>query len=148
MKVLLAIDDSSFSEAALHAVITQFRPNQTEVQVTHVMEVVLLVPSMVPGPNLTPDFAVMRQEAVAQAKAVVERAAAKLKSAGFTVTTDVEEGEPRARIVEQAKTWGADLIVIGSHGRKGLQRFLMGSVSESVARHAHCSVQIVRIPAA
>jgi nucleotide-binding universal stress UspA family protein len=37
------------------------------------------------------------------------------------------------------------LIVVGSHGRKGLDRFFMGSVSEAVARHAHCSVQIVRV---
>lgn len=50
------------------------------------------------------------------------------------------------RDLEQASKWGADLIVLGSHGRKGLKHFLLGSVSETVARHAICSVEIVRVP--
>jgi nucleotide-binding universal stress UspA family protein len=43
-----------------------------------------------------------------------------------------------------ADLWGADLIVVGSHGRRGVDRYLMGSVSEAVALHAHCSVEVVR----
>jgi nucleotide-binding universal stress UspA family protein len=54
------------------------------------------------------------------------------------------EGEPRTEILDKAKAWGADLIVLGSHGRQGWDRLLMGSVAESVALHAHCSVQVVR----
>jgi nucleotide-binding universal stress UspA family protein len=53
-------------------------------------------------------------------------------------------GEPRAVILDEAKAWGANLIVLGSHGRHGLERMLMGSVAESVALHAHCSVEVVR----
>jgi nucleotide-binding universal stress UspA family protein len=56
----------------------------------------------------------------------------------------IELGEPRTMILDTAKTWGADLIVLGSHGRRGMDRFLMGSVSEAVAIHAHCSVEVVR----
>jgi nucleotide-binding universal stress UspA family protein len=56
----------------------------------------------------------------------------------------IELGEPRAVILDAAKTWGSDLIVLGSHGRRGMDRFLMGSVSEAVAIHAHCSVEVVR----
>ena len=41
-------------------------------------------------------------------------------------------------------SWSADLIVLGSHGRRGWDRFLMGSVAESVAVHAHCSVEVIR----
>jgi nucleotide-binding universal stress UspA family protein len=47
-------------------------------------------------------------------------------------------------ILDEAKTWGADLIVMGSHGRHGLDRLVMGSVAEAVASHAHCSVEVVR----
>jgi len=47
-------------------------------------------------------------------------------------------------IVEQAKKWGSDLIVLGSHGWRGVDRVLMGSVSEYVAIHAPCSVEIIR----
>jgi nucleotide-binding universal stress UspA family protein len=62
-------------------------------------------------------------------------------------TADVEPGNPKSAIIDAANKWHADLIVLGSHGRSAVQRFLMGSVSEAVVRHAHCSVEIVRIPA-
>jgi nucleotide-binding universal stress UspA family protein len=53
-------------------------------------------------------------------------------------------GEPRGVILDTAKTWGADLIVLGSHGRRGLDRLLLCSVSEAVAIHARCSVEVIR----
>lgn len=58
----------------------------------------------------------------------------------------VEHEAPAKSILEEAKKWDADLIVMGSHGRRGLDRFAMGSVSESVAMTAHCSVEVVRPP--
>jgi universal stress protein A len=62
------------------------------------------------------------------------------------VETAVEVGDIREKIIDRASDWGADLIVVGSHGRSGIQRFLLGSVAEFVARNAHCSVEIVRTP--
>jgi nucleotide-binding universal stress UspA family protein len=53
-------------------------------------------------------------------------------------------GEPRAFLLDEAKAWPADLIVLGSHGRHGLDHLLMGSVAESVALYADCSVEVVR----
>jgi nucleotide-binding universal stress UspA family protein len=85
-------------------------------------------------------------ESVEEAKALAAKAAGALRSAGVNVTTAVVQGDPKSIILDNAKTWGADLIVLGSHGRKGLERFLVGSVSEAVLRHAHCSVEIVRLP--
>jgi nucleotide-binding universal stress UspA family protein len=67
-----------------------------------------------------------------------------LENVGFRPTTAVKEGDPRTEIINMASEWHADLIMVGSHGRTGLDRLLMGSVSEAVARHAPCSVQIVR----
>lgn len=55
----------------------------------------------------------------------------------------VECGHPAMRIVEIAKRWPADLIVIGSHGRSGVQRMLLGSVAEEVMRHAPSPVLVV-----
>lgn len=81
-----------------------------------------------------------------QAHEIVERAAKTLSAAGFRVTTSVTTGDARSVILDAAAEWNADLIVLGSRGRTGLGRFLLGSVSEAVARHAHCSVEIVRIP--
>ena len=86
------------------------------------------------------------RESAEEANALVAKAAGTLRSAGVNVTTAIVQGDPKSIILDDAKTWGADLIVLGSHGRKGLERFLVGSVSEAVLRHAHCSVEIVRLP--
>jgi nucleotide-binding universal stress UspA family protein len=64
--------------------------------------------------------------------------------AGFKVDVRVVEAETRTGILDVAAEWRADLIALGSHGRKGVKRFLLGSVAESVARNARCSVLIVR----
>ena len=65
---------------------------------------------------------------------------------GFDASASVREGDPKTVILDCATEWGADLIVVGSHGRKGVARFVLGSVSEVVARYARCSVEIVRLP--
>ncbi len=56
----------------------------------------------------------------------------------------VEVGQPAPTIVNAAKAWPADIIVIGSHGRGGVQRALVGSVAEAVMRHAPCPVLVIR----
>ena len=126
MKVLLAIDDSKFSETAAQAIIQQMRPDSTEVRILHVVQLSL--------PN----------EGLRQGKDLVVRAEQVLSKAGFKVSTAVGEGDPRVAVIDYAAHWNADLIVVGSHGRTGLERLLMGSVAESIARHTHCSIEIVR----
>jgi nucleotide-binding universal stress UspA family protein len=138
MKVLLAIDDSKFSEAAARAIIDHMPPEPTEVCVLHVAEMPV-VPYSYVGP--------VREESLKMSKELVERTGEQLGKAGYKVQTVVEEeGDPRVKIIDRAAHWKADLIVMGSHGRKGLDRFMMGSVAESVVRHARCSVLVVRIP--
>ena len=78
------------------------------------------------------------------AGALVASTAAQLRAAGFTTSTSVRDGDPRQAILIAARDWRADLVVMGSHGKKGVDRLLLGSVSDSVARHAPCSVEIVR----
>ncbi|HEV3203601.1 MAG TPA: universal stress protein, partial [Gemmataceae bacterium] len=56
------------------------------------------------------------------------------------------EGDPATEIVLHAKEAGIDLIVMGTHGRTGLERFLIGSVAEKVMRDAPCSVLVVKLP--
>jgi len=56
------------------------------------------------------------------------------------------EGDPAAEIVRYAADAGIDLVVMGTHGRTGLERLLMGSVAEKVMRDAHCSVLVVKLP--
>ena len=147
MKILLAVDESKFSEAAVQTVLAQARPHETEVRVLHVLE----PPSLLMGREMggyDPEFEAVWKALRDQAKALVEKTEGKLRTAGFTVSPSLEEGDPKSKIIDAAKEWNADLIVLGSHGRTGLQRFFLGSVAESVARHAECSVEIVRIPSA
>jgi len=140
MKLLLAIDDSRFSEAATQAVIAQFQPQETEVKVLNVVDLLLPIP--------TSDAAGYRELSLKGGQDLVQKAERMLSNAGFKTEAAVEEGDPTSKIIDQAARWKASLIVMGSHGRKGLSRFLMGSVAQNVSRHASCSVQIVRIPGA
>jgi nucleotide-binding universal stress UspA family protein len=137
MRILLAIDDSKFSEAATQAVIAQHQPLGTQVKVLNVVDLAIPIP--------TSFAAGFREESLKHGQEVVRRAEQMLNTAGFTVQTAVEEGDPKSRIIDLAAQWNAELIVVGSHGRKGIDRFLMGSVAEGIARHAPCSVEIVRI---
>jgi nucleotide-binding universal stress UspA family protein len=116
------------------------QPGETQVCVLHVVDLTLPIP--------TSDAEGFRQESLRQGKELVQRAKQTLTKAGFKVQTELEEGYPKSRIVDYAAHWKADLIVVGSHGRKGLERFLIGSVAESVARYARCSVLVVRRGAA
>jgi nucleotide-binding universal stress UspA family protein len=77
---------------------------------------------------------------------MLESLAHQAKEAGIKVEFIQEIGNPGPVICELAKTWGADLIVVGSHGRKGLSEMLLGSVSNYVVHHATCSVMVVHEP--
>jgi nucleotide-binding universal stress UspA family protein len=145
MKILLAVDESKFSEAALQSVLARPRTQDMEVRVLHVVEAPTHLMS-IEIIEYDAEFEAVWKALREQAKALVEKVTGKLRAAGFSVTPSLEEGDPTSKIIDVANEWKADLIVLGSHGRKGLQRFLMGSVAESVARHADCSVELVRIP--
>jgi nucleotide-binding universal stress UspA family protein len=72
----------------------------------------------------------------------VKSTAAKLLDSHYTVSTKVAVGSPAATLGEEATK--ADLVVVASHGRRGVSRFLMGSVSHAVIHHATCPVLVVR----
>jgi nucleotide-binding universal stress UspA family protein len=147
MRLLLAIDDSAYSQAAVNAVIAQFRRDGTEVRVLNVIEwpselsasLVFTPGAMDAGPVMD-----LREDARRQSDELLARAAEQLQAAGFSVSREMREGDARHVILERATEWRPDVIVVGSHGRTGLDRFLLGSVSENVVRHAPCSVAVVR----
>ena len=143
MKILLAIDDSKFSKAATQAVIARAHPKSTEVRVLHVVEP--FAPILAGEGGYDPTLEAFWDEATKKAKIVVAKTAETLRSHGIKATTAVQQGDPKSMIIDVSNKWRADLIVLGSHGRTGLERFLMGGVSDAIARHARCSVEIVRI---
>jgi nucleotide-binding universal stress UspA family protein len=88
--------------------------------------------------TLVPGFEEMAKDAIVKA---TRQAAACGATAEFAV---LPLGEPATAIVREAQACGATLIIVGSHGRTGISRALVGSVAERVVRHAHCPVLVVR----
>lgn len=78
-------------------------------------------------------------EGIAQLRQDVDRA----QAAGVTAEFTQSVGEPTAMICNLADSWQADLIMVGSHGRRGIRELLLGSVSNYVMHQAHCSVMVV-----
>jgi nucleotide-binding universal stress UspA family protein len=145
MKLLLATDGSDFSTAAAKSVADRPWPPASEVKVVSIADV--FVPAVDPWYTAGEMMEQIREASLAQAKDAVIGAEKILSDAGMKTSSEVLMGSPKARIVEEASQWGANLIVVGSHGRRGLSRVLIGSVSEAIAIRAHCSVEVIRVPA-
>jgi nucleotide-binding universal stress UspA family protein len=146
MKILLAVDGSLCSDRAVEEIGHRPWPPGSEIKVLTAFELPLPpIPEVWGAPQEY--FEELDRAASSQARSIVERAVAKLRSAMGSETNIKGEpvpGPPRVVILEEARSWGADLIVVGSHGYRMLERFLLGSVSQSIVSHAKCSVEVVR----
>jgi nucleotide-binding universal stress UspA family protein len=146
MKILLAIDGSPCSTAAVEEVGNRPWPEGSTVKVLTSYE--LPVPPTAETWALPLNYFDEMDVALGkQAQNVVNRAIEKLKSkSNKTISIDgvLLPGPPRTVILDEAERWGADLIVVGSHGYRAWERFLLGSVSQAVVSHAKCSVEVVR----
>jgi nucleotide-binding universal stress UspA family protein len=148
LKVLLATDGSASSDQAAQSVAERPWPAGTEVRVLSAVE--LLLPAgyaFFEPPNFdTPFLESTRAESMKRSQDAIARAREKLDAAGLKTTESVSVLMEPARtiILNEATEWGADLIVLGSHGHRGIDRLLLGSVSEAVAMHAGCSVEVIR----
>lgn len=148
MKILLAVDGSAFSEEAVREVARRPWPEGSEIKVISAVE-----PAYVPAaePWVLPDnyFEELDRLADDRGRSAVE-SALKLLSDREGIPVKVSTARPRGpaqkEILEEAEAWGAELIVLGSHGYGFWNRLLLGSVSQAVAAHAPCSVEIVKRP--
>ena len=146
MKILLAIDGSPCSDAAIEEIARRPWPEGSFVKVLNTFEL--------PAPPTPEAWAVplnyfeeMDSALRKQARNIVDRAVDKLKTRlNKTISLDatILPGPARTVILDEAESWGADLIVLGSHGYRAWERFLLGSVSQAVVSHAKCSVEVVR----
>ncbi len=146
MKILLATDGSAHSKAAVEEVARRPFPLNTKVRIVSAYERTPLITAMGPMGVSQDYYAEADLHALKAAENTTENAAKILrkKNPALTITTIVIEGSPKSVILKEAETFRADLIVVGSHGHGVVERFLLGSVSQSVAMHAKCSVEIVR----
>lgn len=143
MKIILATDGSACSERAVEEVARRPWPADSQVRAISVVEppAPLVAEPYMGLANYFEEVEALKRK---QAAAALEAAAEKLRAGGLQVSTEVLTGSPKRLIVEEADAWGADLIVVGSHGYKSWERMLLGSVSQAVAAHAACSVEIAR----
>lgn len=143
MKLLLAIDNSKYSAEVIKEVARRLWPPKTIVRVLSVVE-----PVPPPAAELWYDaggsLEGTRQEMVKRAKELTQKASERLKRKELKIESAVREGDARSVIVDEARKWSADLVVLGSHGYTGIKRLLLGSVASSVVSHAPCSVEVVR----
>ena len=150
MKILLAVDGSVYSDAAVEELAKRPWPPQSEVKVITAAELPLPI-GMEPW-AVSPDYFEELGKSVRKAaQGVIDSALLKLKTIAdktLKITSEIIEGSPRQVIVDEAEKWGADLIVMGSRGLGAWNRLLLGSVSSAVVHHAKCSVEIVRTPRA
>ena len=144
MRIVLATDGSAYSEAAVDELASRPVPVNSQVLVISVVELPSF-PWAFPGGGV--DFDEQIQQT---ARAAVEVAVGRLKagpeSRNMNITSKVVSGSPKRVILEEADAFGADLTIGGSHGHGAWDRMLLGSVSQAVAAHARCSVEIVRKP--
>lgn len=132
--IMQPTDFSASSEKAYRLACTLAEPGETVVHVCHIQPLPVLAYGEVVT-DLTVDAA--KDAAKKQLAAIVA-------PAGLDVQRHYCEGDPATEIVRFAEKLKADVIVLGTHGRTGLVRLLMGSVAEHVLRHAPCPVLVIR----
>ena len=146
MKILAATDGSEFSAVALRSVAVRPWPEGSKVKVISVPEFVLGKDACCLETHQLKEFRDLGATSIEDAKRCIATAEGILTGCSLAVSTELPkyEDRPYQVILHDAEEWQADLIVVGSHGRSGFDRVVMGSVSEAVALHAKCSVEIIR----
>jgi len=140
-RILIALDESAIAAHAASVGMQLATALGAEMGFVYVVD---------PAETVLADSGVPAADLVAFAKDDAKRLLAVFQHRPAQATAPLEfvaVGTPAAEIVRTAREWPADVIVIGSHGRDGLERVLLGSVAEAVMRHAPCSVLVVRAPA-
>lgn len=145
-QILVATDGSAPAARALDEAIELARGQNAKLRIVHVVEEGLVLPAEIPSANL----AEVEQKLRADGESLLRAAVARARDAGVDAETAlVEEMGWRSgpAIIEQAGKWPADLIVCGTHGRRGISRMLLGSDSEYIVRHTPVPVLLLRVGA-
>jgi nucleotide-binding universal stress UspA family protein len=155
-RLLIGVDGSSDSNAAVDEVCKRNWPKGTEVGLLAVVDTVIPVANVAPGGDVVPvandamePLAVKWIEVADernwdQVREFFEPVAERVRAVGLHAEVLIRRGNPADELLDEAHTWGADCIFVGAKGTRGIDRLLLGSVSSAVAARAHCSVEVVR----
>ncbi len=144
VRILIGMDQSSDSNAALDVVCSRNWPKGSEAGVLAVVDTVMPIKSESADPAAMKWIEVDDEENWDQVREIFEPAAEKLSRVGLHAEVLVRRGNPADEILDEANTWGADCIFVGAKGTRGIDRLLLGSISSAVSARAHCSVEVVR----
>jgi nucleotide-binding universal stress UspA family protein len=157
-KILVAVDNSQLSQQAFQEALAISKAFNAHLHLFHVVSLIdRLYPEITPFSSESSYSALAYEEMIQQQneqREILEREGLEmLKSlqqqgiaAGVNTDFTQEIGQADRQICEFAQKWGANLIILGSHGRTGLSEFFEGSISNYVAHHVPCSVLIVHSP--
>jgi nucleotide-binding universal stress UspA family protein len=145
MKVLIAIDDSDCSSNAVDSATRQTWQDDAEFCLISIMAPIYneyLLAGL-----CAPSLEEMQAEYKNQLQQMIDQKIIQLKKnhPNNKISGRVISGSIAESIIDYAKNWDADLIIVGSHGRTGLEKFWLGSVAEKVLNHAPCSVEVVKL---
>lgn len=155
-KILIAVDYFPFNEDIFNKAISLAQKYQSQLMIFHCVEGefqgipdVMNTSSIgVYGGFYSSDLIVLSEKLIEEAKEEMniwlKSLGEKALAQGVMAECEYEVGEPGYLICQKAQKWGANLIVMGRRGRRGFSEFLLGSVSNFVLHHAHCSVLIIQ----
>ena len=141
--ILVTTDFSPCAEEAVRYAIELAKLVDARLHLLHCWQVPLVAAGSDVGGVFTAE---VYEQLATTARSNLEVAAAKARAEFPALETKLLQCDARDGIVREANTLKADLIVVGTHGRRGLPRILLGSVAEYVVRHASCTVLTVRAP--
>ena len=151
-KILVPVDGSKYAQDAVEYAVKIAKLTRAKIIALHVMHLPTYAYAYSGGQGVSPvaiptplPVEVSENEKVA-AKKIVDDIAKMVEEAGVAVETKIVERHPSVpdAIIQFASEADVDLIVMGTKGKTGIKRFLLGSVTESVVHHAHCPVLVVR----
>jgi nucleotide-binding universal stress UspA family protein len=140
--ILIPVDGSEVSNLAAEQGFLLASKLGSKVTLLYALDIAVLA---IPDPEAAiANVEVMREAFREHADKLMAALKQKALAHGVQPETMVKEGDVHDEIISVAKEKGMDLIVMGTHGRRGLNRLLLGSAAESVARRAHCAVLLIR----
>ena len=134
-RILLATDGSDVSLAAAQAVANTDWPQDSEVKIVSVINPIIYS---------LEEIGLLSDKRTERAHRAIGQAMSQLKRTSLKISGEVIAGTVVRQITERARSWNADLIVLGTHRRRGLKRLLLGSTSTSVANRAQSSVRVIK----
>jgi len=143
MKIVVGVDASPHADAAIEFVRGMtWPPGSSVVVVSAARDVIVTAPEAYLPADAIAEAMAAELEAAKRTAAAAE---AKLRGSSFAVEARAVQGDPREVLIDLATAVRADLIVVGSHGRTGLAKLVIGSVANHVVTHAPCNVLVVKL---